>query len=272
MENHIEINTEANPTQKQVANISMILYFIMMIFSPISILIIRPKLIVYGDAETTVSNIMASKSLFKISIIADLINITVFLLLVVALYKLFKPVKRNISSLMVIFVVVCAPIMYINLLNNFAVLHLLSNEVYLNEFGSGELNALIMLFLNLFDYGYSISQIFHALWLFPLGYLVYKSGYFPKFLGIWLVIGGFGYLIDTSMMLFFPGNAYTIILYLIVWLASISEIAFVLWLLIKGVKLPESKNHSDKIVVKMTRTSEKKKRKESSKPEIGGLK
>ncbi|MCD4844290.1 MAG: DUF4386 domain-containing protein [Methanosarcinales archaeon] len=87
-------------------------------------------------------------------------------------------------------------VQFINALNQFAVLLLLSGADYLIVFGANQLNALVMLFLNLHKYGYFIAQIFFGLWLLPLGYLIFKSGYFPKILGILVMIACFGHLLE----------------------------------------------------------------------------
>ncbi|GAH11707.1 unnamed protein product, partial [marine sediment metagenome] len=101
---------------------------------------------------------------------------------------------------MVIFVLASVPIIMLNMVNHLVALLILNGGDYLTVFTTGQLNALVMLFLNMHEIGYSIGTIFFGLWLLPLGYLVFKSGYFPRVLGILLLISCFGYLIDLTLL------------------------------------------------------------------------
>ncbi len=240
MINQIKLKNISDVAQRKTVVIAGLLYLIISILGPISELIVRSHLIVYGDATVTAYNIKTSEGLFLLGIVSSLVYIICFLLLVLAIYNIFKSVNKKIASLMVIFVIVCVPIMFINLLNSFAVLLLLSGADYLTVFDVNELNALAMLFINLYNYGYTIAQIFHGLWLFPFGYLVYKSGFSPKFLGGWLIIGCFGYLIDCFMIIVLPNIDSTLILYLVVWPSAISEILMCFWFVFKSIKWPKN--------------------------------
>ena len=136
---------------------------------------------------------------------------------------------------MVVFALVGIPIAMLNTLNRVAALVLLNGADFLEVFGVDQLHALVMLFLNLNEQGVLIAQLFWGLWLFPLGYLVYKSGYFPRILGVLLMIGCFGYLLDSFSIFLFNEE---IILPVSILLTS-GEILFMGWLLIKGANLPE---------------------------------
>ena len=136
---------------------------------------------------------------------------------------------------MVAFNVIGVPIMCINMLNHFASLYVLSGADYLSVFSVEQLNALALFFLNLHNYGYIIAQVFTGTWLLPLGYLVYKSGYFPRILGLLLMIAGVGYLVDLFVKFLLPDYA-DLIEAIVLTPASIGELSFLLWLLIRGVK------------------------------------
>ena len=177
---------------------------------------------------------MASESLFRLSFVCDLISQVIFLFLVLFLYKLLKPVNKNLASLMAILALVGIPIAMLNLLNELAPLLLLSGVDYLTAFEAGKLHALVMLFLDLYEIGFYIAMIFWGLWLLPLGYLVFKSGYLPRILGILLIIGGFGYLIDVVIFFLFPNIDASIKAF-----TFIGEVLFPLWLLIKGVNVEQ---------------------------------
>jgi len=192
------------------------------------------SVIVPGDAATTANNIMASESLFRLSFVSDLISQVIFIFVVLVLYKLLKPVNKNLASLMAILALVGIPIAMLNLLNELAPLLLLSGADYLTAFEAGKLHALVMLFLDLYEIGFYIAMIFWGLWLLPLGYLVFKSGYLPRILGVLLIIGGFGYLIDVVIFFLFPNFDASIKAF-----TFIGELLLPLWLLIKGVNVEQ---------------------------------
>ncbi len=186
------------------------------------------RLIVPGDAATTASNIMASELLFRFGLVVDLLTTIVMLLMVQVLFKLLKPINQNIAMLMVIFVLVGVPISMLNRLNKFAALLLLNGADYLTVFTTEQLQSLALTFLRLHSRGGDIAFIFWGLWLFPLGYLVFKSGFLPRILGVLLIISGFGYLVGSFSI--FLGYEVSIGLY-----TALGEVLFILWLLIKGV-------------------------------------
>jgi len=226
-------------SNKRTARIAGLIYLILIIAGVFANLFVRSSLIVPGDAAATASNIMANEWLFRLAYMSDLIMITCMVLLPLVLYVLLKSVNKNIALLMVIFALVSVPIMYTNMLNHFAPLLLLSGADYLTVFAADQLNAQAMLFLNLHEAGYNV--IFFGLWLLPLGYLIYKSGYFPRILGVLVVIAGFSTLIDVSTFFLFP--SYTEIISSVVMVpGAIGEFGFCGWLLIKGAKIPEIKS------------------------------
>jgi hypothetical protein len=200
-------------------------------------------LIVSGDAATTASNIMANELLFRMGIAGNLITQIIQILIVLVLYKLFKPVSKNHASLMVVFALVGVPMAMLNNLNRIAALILLNGAEFLKVLGIDQLHVQMMFFLELSEQGVLIPTIFWGLWLLPLGYLVYKSGYFPRILGVLVIMSGFGYLLDSFTHFLIPNYAnYEAILFPVVMLMGMGEILFALWVLIKGAKIPEMKN------------------------------
>ena len=165
---------------------------------------VRSKLIVFGDAAATANNIMAYEGLFRIGFMSDLLSGVLFLLSAWALYVLLKPVDKNLALLFVILILGGVAIQCINMLNQFAALLLLSGADYLKVFQADQPQALAMLFLNLYKNGFIIAQVFYGAWLFPLGYLVFKSGFLPRILGILLMIDCFGVLIWFFQFFLFP--------------------------------------------------------------------
>jgi len=214
------------------AKVAGFLYLVANLLAPFTLLYLPSRLIVRGDAATTAHNIMASESLFRFGIVSNLFNSLANIFLVLALYQLLKVVNKNMASLMVIFSLAAVPIVMLNELNNLAVLLLLSGADYLKVFTTGQLQALVYLFLRLHSQGLNIAQIFWGLWLFPMGYLVFKSGFLPRLLGILLMIGCFGYVIQSFAA--FLGYNVSIIFF-----TSWGELLFLLWLLIKGVNVEQ---------------------------------
>ena len=147
------------------------------------------------------------------------------------LYKILKPVNQTIAALMVIFALVCVPVSLLNELNHLAVLLLSSGAGYLTAFKTDQLNTLVMFFLDLRTYGTFIPQFF-SFWVLLLGYLVFKSVFLPRILGILLMLAGLCYTVSAVLFLLFPTFDATIF----GLFAFVGESLFYLWLLIKGVK------------------------------------
>jgi hypothetical protein len=214
--------------------------FLLLILSPLAVfgmIYVPSMLIVPGDAATTASNIMASESLFRLGIASTLLSQIVGIFWVLVLYQLLKPVNKNMAVLMVIFNLLIVPIAMLNELNEFAVLLLSSGAGYAMVFTPGQLHALVTLFLYLHDYGIKIAGIFWGLWLFPYGFLVFKSGFLPRFIGVLLMLGCFGYLIQSFVGFLAPDLVvYTALL---AALTSSGELLLPLWLLIKGVNVEQ---------------------------------
>ncbi len=187
---------------------------------------VSSRLIDYNDVIKTSENLLNSESLFRIGFVSSLLMQTIFIFYALILYKLLKPVSSFFATLMMIFVLIPAPIFLINQLNQFASLLLAERQM----------EQQMMFFLDLHKNGGLIVSIFYGLWLFPLGYLVFKSGYFPKILGILLMIGCFGYLISFIQGFLFPNVKATLWTNPALIVTHISELLMMLWLLIMGVK------------------------------------
>jgi hypothetical protein len=219
---------------KKTARMAGFLYLIYIVTTIVADVFGRSKLIVFGDAAATARNIMASEWQFRIGITGDLVSAVFFLLAAWALYVLLKPVNKDLALLFVLLNLGGVAVYSINLLNQFAAVLLLSGADYMKVFQADQLQALAMFFLNLHKNGYWISQIFFGAWLFPLGYLVFKSGFLPRILGIVMMIHCVGWLMTFLQFFLFPG--FEVITYLTYPLGFISEFGLTLWLLIKGVK------------------------------------
>ena len=216
---------------RKTARVAAFVFLIIFFLGMSTELFIRPGMIVPGDAAATVKNITASGALFRLSLVSDLIRQALLMLLPLVLYKLLKTVDKTIASLMVIFYLVCVPISLLNELNHFAVLLLSSGTGYLPAFKADQLNVLVTFFLELREYGTFITQFF-SFWVLLLGYLVFRSGFLPRILGILLMLGGLCYTVQAVLFFLLPNFDATIF----GLFAFIGEALFYLWLLIMGVK------------------------------------
>ena len=221
-----------------IARVAGFLYLLVVPLGIFGSLYVPSILIVTGDAATTASNIMANELLFRLGIVSDLLAPLVLILVVLFLYRLLKPVNKNMAWLMVIFLLLGVPIALLSKVNQFIALQLLSGADYLTVFTTEQLQALALLFLRLHDRAGTIAAIFWGLWLFPMGYLVFKSGFFPRILGILLMIACFGYVINSFSI--FLGHNVNVGIF-----AALGEVLFILWLLIKGVNVEQWKKRAD---------------------------
>lgn len=187
---------------------------------------LRRSLIVAGDAATTGQNILANALLFRLSIVGDLICYVAFVCLALWLYSLLKEVQPEAARLMVALVLVCVPIALLSISNELTALALLQ----------GNDPAQAMRFLGLYKNGMIVAEIFMGLWLFPLGWLFFKADFMPKILGILLMVGCFGYLVDACAGLVMPD--WQTLTKQGVMLPALAELATVFWLLVFGVKRP----------------------------------
>ena len=224
-----------HPTDK-AARIAGAVYLSMVFTAPFTLLYIPNKLIVRGDATATANNILAHQTMFRIAILGDLITAVIFICLGIALYRLLSGVNRSWAMLMVAFVVVSAGVGFLDTLNNVAALILFHGDDFLSVFDKAQLNALGYLFIRLHNQGIFMNELFWGLWLFPFGLLVFRSGFLPRFIGVWLMINCFGYVALCVIALLIPpyyDAAFK-------WAQPIlfGELAIMLWLLIKGAKVP----------------------------------
>jgi uncharacterized protein DUF4386 len=220
-----------HPTDK-AARVAGAVYLSLVATGPFTLLYVPNKLIVPGNATATGSNILAHDMLFRVAIVADLIGAVIFICLAVALYRLLNGVNRTQASLMVAFVLVSAAVAFINVLNNIAALMLFRGSDFLGVLDKPQRDALGMLFVRLHGQGNVINEMFWGLWLLPLAWLVYKSRFLPRFLGVWLALGGFAYVILCVTSILAP--QYQGRLFSFFQPAFFGELAFMLWLLVKG--------------------------------------
>ncbi len=223
---------------KRTARVAGLLYVLIAIAAPISFFYIRSSMIVPGDAAATVANVMASEWLFRMGFVIDAIVFLGEIVIIALLYVLLEPVSKTLSMMAAFARLAMATMQGVNLLNYALVLLLLSGATYLTVFEPGQLHALVLLFLNAYAYVALIWGMFFGLHTLLLGYLVYKSGYFPRVIGALMVIASFGYLANSFGTILFP-HYEAVFTSMVAVTAILGELPFTLWLLIKGVNVEQ---------------------------------
>jgi len=224
-----------NSTKKQ-ARVAGLLYLLASIIGFFCLAYVPGKLIVSGDATATANRIRASETLLRLGIASELIAFTIFIFVVLALYRLFKAVSEKHAVAMATLLLISIPISLLNLLNEIAALVLVSGASFLSAFEKGQLDALAYMFLRLHGQGFIIAQIFWGLWLFPFGILVIRSGFIPRFLGYLLFIAASGYLASSFTSLLLPSYRHLVDQFAM--LLEAGELPIIFWLLIWGAKVP----------------------------------
>lgn len=217
-----------------LARTAGILYLVIIVCGLFSEVYVRSGLIVSGDAAATASNISGSEFLFRVGFVSDLVAFVSDVAVAVLLYVLLRPVSKTISLVTAGFRLTGTAIYGVNLLNHFAVLILLSGADFLAAFDPGQVQALSLFFLELHGHGYDLGLVFFSFHCLGLGYLLLKSDYFPKVLGVLMVFAFLGYIIGSGTLFLFPHLAEAVAPVYVAPL--IGEVGFCFWLIIKGVR------------------------------------
>ena len=219
---------------KKTARIAGVLYLLVGIFGGFAEGYVEPRMYVAGNAAATAGNVVANAGLVRMGVVADLLDQTFFVFLALMLYTLLKDVRKGVARAMLVLVILAAGIGSLNAVFEFEGLQVATGTVNLANFGTGS-NGIVLLLLDTQHYGLLVAQIFFGLWLAPLGYLAYKSGWFPKALGITLIVGAVCYLVDLLAAFLTPGFGQAIH-GLITIPSAIAEIWMVFYLLVIGVR------------------------------------
>ena len=224
-----------NPRKRQ-ARLAGVLYLLLGVTSALE-MSIPSVFVVPGDAAATVARIASSDLLYRLYLASGLASQILFVFLVLALYHLLQDVNRKQALLMVALVLVQVPMAFANTLFGFAPLMLSSGADYWSAFSKEQLDAMAMGFLNVKSYGTSAVMALWGLWLLPLGMLVFRSGFIPRFLGVFLIIGCFGWLGMSVTSLLFPAYAGIASQFTVL---AVGEILIILWLVIVGARTPNA--------------------------------
>ncbi len=197
---------------------------------------VRSRIIEPSDAAATAHNIRASATLFRVALVADLVSWAGFLVTALALYLLLKHTNQLAAVAMVAFVAVMVAVGYLNTVNQYSALTIAMSPGYANGFGQAGANALVLMFTDVQSNGLDINEFFFGLWLLPLSYLVIKSRYFPRVIGVLLIIAGLSWIGQFLVILLVP-SLKGVISFLGV--GSDAELVFIGWLLVRGARPPK---------------------------------
>jgi hypothetical protein len=217
----------------RVAGVLYLLYIVVQVIGSVWL----KSFTVAGDAAATASNLVAHERLFTGAVVGDLVAAALFFLVAWALYSLLKPVNSNLALLFLALNLAGVVIQCVSALNLFAALLLMNGAATMQAVPADQLQALAMFFLELRDKGFAMAQLFYGAWLFPLGYLVFKSGFLPKLLGLVFMIHCVFWLLTFLQSFLFPD--FVAITYLSYPLGLIAELGLSLWLVLKGARAPK---------------------------------
>lgn len=231
----------AMPSLRTIARTIGMLYLVIIASGIFAEFMVRQSLIVPGDATATATNILAAEGLFRAGIAADLLMILADVGVGVLFYMLFREVNRALALLIAFLRLAQATVLCLNLLTLFIGLDLLAGAATMTGFEAAQAHALALPFFEAHGIGYSLGLVFFGVSLLPLGYLIIKSGYMPRLLGVLLIVAALGYLADSfAKTLLVNYSAYQPFFDTVVFTpAFIAELALTLWLLIKGVNPSE---------------------------------
>jgi hypothetical protein len=232
---------EASP--RLYARIAGFLYLIVIVGGIFAEISVRGRLVVHGDAAATAHNILAHELLFRLGFAVELFYcVACNVPITVIFYNLFKVVNRNVTLLMVFLDLVVTAIESISLLAHYAPLLLLGGGHQLSAFTAEQLEAAAYISLQLFEYGFAISLVFFGFDCLAMGYLIFKSTFLPRIIGVLLAIEGLGYLVNSFTLFLASGLQARILPYFMA--TGIAEVALCLWLLVMGVNVQRWKEQA----------------------------
>ena len=227
-----------------LARIGGLLYLLIIVGGLFAPFAVAPSGMMLGDASLpTPAKIMASRSLYALGGATQLMVYACDVGVALVFYELLKPVNRSVALLSACFRLIFVAVACANIINHFAPLVLLSGADYLNAFNPEQLQALAMASIRLRTFGFDIALVFFGFHCLIVGYLIFRSTFFPRILGLALAIGGFGYLANIFATALPPAMERHIFPYIMLP-AGLAEIALTLWLIIRGVNVSRWKEQA----------------------------
>lgn len=218
----------------RIVRLAGLLYLVVAIVGPFALIYVPGKIMVPGDPSATIANLKAHHDLFRAAITAGLVSQICFVASILLLYRILRDVGPTLAVIMVAVILLQAPLGLVSLSNEAATLALSQNTDFLAAFDQPQRDAITLLLLKADKAGTVISQTFWGLWLFPLGTLVWRSGFLPRWLGVWLIINGATYVILSAIGLWRPDLSRSAFLYATP--AMLGELALALWMAVMGAR------------------------------------
>lgn len=219
---------------KKTAKLTGLLYFLLALAAIYSYMYVSPKTMVAGDMAATAKKMIDNEFLFRTSIASDIITNILFVILIIFLYRLFRQVNEVLALFMAGLAFVAIPVSFIG-----ESLRLIALEIFkgnlLRSFSTEQALEVSTTLLKVGSYTGRLVTFHWGLWLIPMGWLVFRSGFIPKILGILLFVNGLGYMISSTTFILFPESlpAVSKIVYPTYF---IGELPLIFWLMIKGIK------------------------------------
>ena len=201
----------------------------------------RSSVYVSGNAVATAAKVVQHASQLRVAFVADLVDFACFLGVGLILYAILRRVNPPVAVAMLTINAVSVAMQALNMLNHLAALLVATNPAFTAGMSLAASHSLVLFFLEMHRQGYLVAQIFFGGYLLPLGYLVYKSGFFPRALGAALGIAGVGYLADLVATYVSPGFQSNVAIYFGL-IGGLGELVFLLWLLIRGANVPDEED------------------------------
>lgn len=236
----------SNMSPKTYARIGGVLYLVIIALGLFGEAFIRDRLIVSGDATATATNIASMEPLWHFGIAAELFLLMCAVTLTWIFYVLLRPVSGDLALLAVFFNLVSMTLEAVIQLNSIAVLFPLDSVSYMRTFSPEQRSALAFLSARVYSYGFGFSLIFFACFCLVMGYLIFRSGYLPKALGVLLQIAGLCYLTNSFALLLAPGFANRIFPAILAP-AFVGELSLALWLSLKGVNVAKWQERANRL-------------------------
>lgn len=225
---------------KNLSRLTGATYLLMVPFGILGILYVPNSILVVDDMAATIANINAHTSMFHFSIFASLVVQLIQILLVLLLYKLLSHTSRTAGVLMIAFIIPAVSIAMLNEVNLLAISSLVSGAAYTASFTTEQIQGLVGLLFQMHQSGVFVAQIFWGIWLFPMGYLAYHSGYIPRIIGVLLMIGCFGYLTDSLLFVLGTDIGFTVSEF-----TFLGEVLLPLWLVFKAKEIAHKHPNAD---------------------------
>ena len=232
-----KMTNDSVETSPQVyARTAGVLYLLIIIFGIFAEAFVRGTTVVPGDGAATAANLMAMESLWRFGIAAEFLSLVCVTMLAMIYYFLLRPVQKELNLLSTFLMLIPVPIQAIAILNLTTALFPIVNAASLKGFTPEQLQTLASLAIRSHGYGFSVALLFVGSHFLIHGYLIFKSGYLPRVLGIMMEVAGVGYVTNSFVLILYPAIASKVFL-VVVLPIFLSELSLSLWLLIKGVNI-----------------------------------